>query len=278
MGIVTGVCMKYPMKQKIQRTGALFSWDCSVVYQKNKRTELFETMKNQNLNVLYQNISDTTDVPQVHDFLIDAASNDIKVWLLTGDMSWGFDASGTSMIEETERTSYYNEKLLENQKLCGIVMDCEPYLDQKWKTSSDEIMGSWVQALANGYQKAKELNLDFIICIPYYLDTVGYYDELKTMIQECCDEVAIMNYYKNHELEHVENEVELARNARKKVIVIYELQKPGIHELIDNNTYYNDGIEAVHNSWLRMVKQYGTDKLLFALHHYDALKEVINNE
>ena len=73
-------------------------------------------------------------------------------------------------------------------------------------------------------------------------------------------------------------EVGFAREYGKEILCIYELQKPGKHELEEINTYANEGLKALWKSRERLEKQFGYDKLGFAYHYYKPLKEMLEGE
>ena len=73
-------------------------------------------------------------------------------------------------------------------------------------------------------------------------------------------------------------EVGYAREYGKGVICIYELQKPGRHQLEEINTYSEQGLEALWESSRRLEDQFGYDRLQFAYHYYNPLKEMLAGE
>lgn len=264
-------------KKDIWKNAGLFSWDSSVM-ETTEREALFQLMAQQRLTVLYQYIDSDTTTELVQEFLTAASEQGIAVWMLTGEPSWGLDSDGKHMIEEIQRAANYHIGLEESFFLRGIVMDCEPYLTEQWEEEPEWVMASWISAMKQGYAAAKEQGLLFSACIPYYLDTKGYSDYLEELIYNGCDALAIMNYYKGKEAEHIETEVTLARGASCPVTVIYELQNPGKHGLLEVNTYYEDGLEALHASWRNIVDTLGLNGLSVSLHEYKALQEVMNRE
>lgn len=256
----------------------LFSWDSSVM-ESNQRERMFDLMEQQKLTVLYQYISSDTQIELVQEFLTAASQRGVAVWLLTGEPAWGLDPEGARMVDAVKRASSYHAGLPEECRFVGILMDCEPYLTEEWDEEPDEVMESWVCAMEQGRRAANRKGLLFSACIPYYLDTKGYQSQLEELIQNGCDTLAIMNYYKENEAAHIQTELALARGEDRPVTVIYELQKPdGQHDLTDMNTYYHDGLGAVRKSWHAIIHELGTEGLSIALHEYKALQEVTDYE
>lgn len=254
-------------------SAALFSWDVAVLTGEEQDV-LLQTMKRRELDVLYQYVPADTEIQEVQSFLAAADKENIKVWLLTGEPEWGLDAEGKSVQREVERAAQYNRGLSEDACLEGIVMDCEPYLTELWDKEPEEVMNSWAAAMERGKESSDRFGLTFMVCVPYYLDTQGYEAQLTRIIQEGCDSVAIMNYYKEEEAIHIQKEISIARDANKGVIMIYEIQHPGQYGLEEVNTYYNDGFSAIKKSWKALINEFGRRGLAPALHDYRALQEL----
>lgn len=257
-----------------EESRGLLSWD-SRVFMKENREELFSCMEERRLNVLYQSVPDDMEQELVRDFLAEAADREIQVWMLTGDPSWVLDPSGERMKEEICRATSINAELHEKAQITGILMDCEPYLLEDWEADPVATMGKWQSAMDEAHDFAREKGILFGICIPYYLDTEEFPEGVERLINETCDAVFIMNYYKQNEAENIRTEVECARAAGIPVTVIYELQPPGIHGLVEENTYYHDGLEKVEESFLTIRRTLGAEDLYIALHEYGTLRELL---
>lgn len=248
--------------------GSLFSWQKSAVIE--ERRELFSLMKEQNLTVLYQAFSKDLYEEDVADFLEKAAENKIEVYLLTGDPSWALEENRKQLMGEVERASYMGVE--------GILYDVEPYLLTEWQQEPSAVMDSMAEGMREACKLAHEKDLEVILCIPYYYDTKGLTSQLETLVKDCCDQVAVMNYYRGKEAEHIETESALAKKYGKALITIYELKAPGEHGLIEENTYYGEGLQAARDNFSQLKKVYGEQTLSMAFHDYEALKEVIDHE
>ena len=98
------------------------------------------------------------------------------------------------------------------------------------------------------------------------------------MTVEDADAVAVMNYDKSDEIGQIDREMELSMRAGKRLIHIYELQRPGLHDLTERNTYYSDGLTAVWASRDTLSAHFDYEWLSFALHDYTALRELMKGE
>ena len=162
--------------------------------------------------------------------------------------------------------------------LAGLMLDVEPYLTSVYKKNRQNAMDRFSEAMRNTYAYAREMGVPLIICIPHFYDIIGFDEELKELIEEGSDAVAVMNYDKSDEIGQIDMEMELSMRAGKRLIHIYELQRPGLHDLTERNTYYPDGLPAVWASRDTLSAHFGYEGLSFALHDYTALRELMKGE
>lgn len=260
-----------------QKAG-LFCWESNVITDSSAGELLFETMEDQGLQILYQSVSLNVGEQGVRDFLSRAAIRDLEVWLLTGDPRWGLDADGSGMVEAVRKAAAYNEGQPEEAAFHGVMMDCEPYLLPEWDLDAGAVMDRWLSALKAGCRAAEEAGIAFVACIPYYLDTEGFSEQLRALTEEGCHGLAVMNYYRENEAAHIQNEVAFARAAGIPVTVIYELQPPDGDSIPEESTYYRLGLPAVERSWEALMTDFGKTGFSPALHEYEALLEVTGHE
>ncbi|SFN86546.1 hypothetical protein [Proteiniclasticum ruminis] len=257
---------------EVQGMRALFSWSSSNVEDRT----LLETMKKADLNTIFQSFSADNDKNSIA-FLEEAAAEKITVYALTGSPEWSLDKKGSSMVERVNRISALNEKAAESDRVQGVIMDVEPYLLDEFKGNEKEIMESFILGLEAAYEKAKEHNLRFGVCIPYYYDHWDLQDELDK-IAKASDFMLVMNYYRDQEIEHMSFEAGLARKYEKEIMTIYELQAPGKYGLTERNTYYGLGLAKVEQNFSKLQAYFGEQSVSMAYHEYNALKEALADE
>ena len=163
------------------------------------------------------------------------------VYFLTGEPEWALDENAKEIKKLIRQIETYGEQ----PSLQGVVIDIEPYLLEEFKYQPEEVMENYTKGLIEAYRFAKLYRLKVIVCIPYYLDTLGFTQQLESIIKFGSDAVAVMNYYRGKENEHIETELKLSQLYNKPIISIYELQKPCTQGLIDMNTYHQLGLQAV---------------------------------
>lgn len=245
----------------------LFSWQSAVLRQE-AWPELFQRMEALGLGELYQHIPRDTEWDAVSAFTAAAQERGISVYLLTGHADWSLDPSGKAMTKEITRAKTY-------PGLRGVIMDVEPYGTDAWDDDPDQVMTTYVEGMTRARTAADRAGLELIACIPYFFDNKGQTQALERLTDQGCHALAVMNYYKGKEAAHIETECALAKKYDKPILTIYELQPPGTHDLTDRNTYHQDGLEALTENWRALQKTYPS--LSFALHNYEALKEVLDN-
>ena len=273
----------------VSGAAGLFSWSAETVNKTDG--ELFKLMKQEGLNVLYQNISTKNSrQEQMSVFAESAMEEGITVYYLTGDPSWGLDPDGDRLCEAVKDAAAYNRrikrKFLERREadgkpwttvpqLAGIVFDVEPYTLEEWDKDPGKVMGSFVSGMTEAYALAKDYGLEVIVCIPWHYDNKGQQKVLEELIQNGCDSIAVMNYYRGAEIKNIATEVELVQKHGKGIITIYELQKADGHGVKEINTYYNSGLTALKKSYARVLEAYPEQTISIAYHDYRALKEVL---
>ena len=269
-------------------SAALFSWSAETVNKTDG--ELFKLMKQQGLNVLYQNISTQNSRQEQMSVFAESAMNEgITVYYLTGDASWGLDPDGDRLCEAVKDAAAYNRrikrKFLERREadgkpwttvpqLAGIVFDVEPYTLKEWDRDPQKVMDSFVSGMQEAYALARDYGLRVIVCIPWHYDNKGQQKGLEELIKSGCDAVAVMNYYRGAEVKNITTEAALAKKYGKELINIYELQKADGSSVKEINTYYNSGIPALKKSHQSVLEAYPDQPVSIAYHDYKALKEV----
>lgn len=288
-GTQAAMAAKFTEVQPPPGEAGLFSWSAEEVNKTDGK--LFSLMKEEGINTLYQNISSKNSrQEQMSVFVETAMENDITVYYLTGDASWGTDPKGAKLCEAVENAAAYNRriqrKFLERRKkdgkpwttvpqLRGIVFDVEPYTLPAWDRNPGKVMASFVSGMKSAYAKAKENGLEVIVCVPWYYDKKGQTKGLEELIKNGCDSIAVMNYYRGAEIKNIATEIELAHKHGKGLITIYELQQADGRSVKEINTYYHSGLKALRENFQKIIKAYPERSVSVAYHDYRALKKVV---
>lgn len=253
-------------------SAALFSWDGAAVEEPER---IFRVMQAQELNTVYQSFPRDLKRESLVAFFEEAEKRGYEVYYLTGDPRWALPEGEDGFYTAIDRAVEMNESL-QGKKLRGILFDVEPYTLKEWKEDAQALMASYVEAVRGAYAEAQKCGLQLILCIPYFYDSQGFAKELQTLIRDGCDQVAVMNYYRGKEKEHLETEAFWAEKYEKELITIYEFQPPGVHGLTEKNTYYHEGPEAARDQFELLRQAFPKLKLSLALHDFTALEEVLS--
>lgn len=255
---------------------SMFSWSSEEIT--NNRTTLINDLVKHEFDRVFQSFPRETPEEEIVSYTLELTKNNIDVYGLSGTPEWALDSSGNSMIEKLQRIVQINEQLPNNQKMKGLVIDVEPYLLDEFEWEDQSIQTSFISGMKSLYKVAKENELELIVVVPYFYDTKGYQNVLSTIIHEASSEIAVMNYYRNSEIEHLSFEAKEAKKANKPLTTIYEFIPPGKHDLSEKNTYYNEGIESAKKNASEIVEHYHDQTIHIAYHDYHSFKEVIERD
>ena len=251
----------------------VFSWQRENASNNEAAERMFETLVQVGASEVYQYMDS-----KASDYFFQRAKElQIAVYVLAGQPEWGLDTNAKQMINEVGFTAELMARM-GGAGPAGLMLDVEPYLTKAYKKNREQTMEGFLEAMRKTYASAQEAGVPLVLCIPHFYDTKGHIDELNALIEEASDAVAVMNYQKKDESGQIQTEMDAARRAGKRLIHIYELQQPGLHDLTERNTYYLDGLPAVWDSRDKLQAAFGYDGMSFALHDLTALREVIGRE
>lgn len=254
---------------------AMFSWEDEYLLPEQE-DNLQKVRDVLGCEAVYQQISQDVETDIILDYLERRKDAGQDVYYLAGASEWGIESDGESMLAAVDTVIDLNE--LSEGGIAGIVWDVEPYTLNEWDENPEEVMDMLEKNCVLAYQKAEENGLSVIACIPNFYDRKGFTVQLEHIIAEGCDGVAVMNYNKADEAGQIAVELELARKYDKGLINITELQKPGYHDLTEENTYYYDGVDTVIERWNVLREECGADNLGFAWHYLKPILELLNGE
>ncbi|MFC6464882.1 hypothetical protein ACFP65_07865 [Marinilactibacillus sp. GCM10026970] len=187
--------------------------------------------------------------------------NEISVYAMDGGHHWGTTEDGfEEMTDFVDQVVEFNGAQDSDNVIEGIVFDVEPAQDERFENNEQEIMKEFVDKMIQAYDYASSKGLRVVVCVTYWYDE-NHSAELRRLIKDGLDEVAVMNYYRNREIEHIENEVKMAREYNKPIMSIFEFDKPDNEGIFDQNTYYNQGPEAAHTVFKKIDKHFNYDGL-----------------
>lgn len=258
-------------KAKAASRMSLFSWEGEYLEPEREKDVIY-IMNTLGCDVIYQEIPSDVQEDILLDYLSRRAQAGQEVYYLTGDARWGLAGGDKNLLSAVEKVKDWNDRA--GKGFAGIVYDVEPYLLEEWDDDREAVMEQYVDNMTRAYEAAKAQNLSVIVCIPNFYDRIHLEQQLESLVQNACDAIAVMNYDKSDEAGQIFVEVLLAEKYEKGILNIIELQKPGFHELTEENTYYYDGIEAARESFVRLKERFSYDKLGFSWHYLKPALEI----
>ena len=251
-------------EETIQDNGhGLFSWH-DEVFDAEEREILLQLMTEQGLTELYQDIPSSVPTASIKELADACEALGIRLYLLVGDAKWALDKKASKLRAEIQRAALIG--------CSGIMVDIEPGSLDEWKNDRDSVMESMTQGFLQAKASAEKEGLEMIVCLSWYYDDYGYGSELEQIVEDGCDTLAIMNYNREDEVGQIETEAELCREYGKALINIYELQEIGKYDLEEINTYREEGLSSLWQSWEELRSVYSEQDISAALHEYRALK------
>lgn len=273
-GITIG-CGGLYENMKPKNMTSLFSWKEEDTYVENKKKLEF-VLENVDMGRIFQHFgNDDSRFKELSGFMQRMKEKKIDVCYLTGEAEWALADDSKYLCNEIDRVLEWNNNHDEKEKFSGIVFDVEPYLTNEWKEEEEAVMKKYVNNMRSAYQYAVKNKLDVTICIPYWYDK-SHIDDLEALVKDCCDEVAVMNYYRENEYSNMKNEVAFAKKYDKRITCIFEFTKPGEHDLEDKSTYYNIGIEIAQEVFDDLTKKFEYEKLYCSYHYLESLEETLS--
>lgn len=251
---------------------ALFSWEQEIVTTDVQETVDF--LKQYEIERLFQSFSSRLSDEEILRFM-ESVGHEVDIYRLMGTPEWARDEEATSMIREADRVIALNEQLPELYQIKGLVVDVEPYTMRDFDWDDRDLQSSFSKGMVTLYNYLSAHDLEMITVVPYFYDTKGYHQVLDTLISEASTELAIMNYYREKEVENIRYEATIAKKEGVPIINIYEFKAPGEHDLTERNTYHSLGMEEALNNLLQIKSTYNNQEIFGAFHDFKALREVV---
>lgn len=240
------------------KLASLYSWNLDLVTEDEDK--FYDVLKEYKIGILYQDFS--TDFLEDDDdsFIRDMSSFGIEVYHLNGDPSWGTKGGAKRIKKEIDRVSDFNDQT--EYKIKGILLDIEPYISEREEKFDEDDFEIYVEEIEKSYQYSKERDVEFIIAIPYWFDSIS--SSLLERLIQSTDGISVMNYHIDKTIKNIETEVELARKYKKKIDSIYEIK-------YEDEESFGSKDEIVQD-FKEMEEHFSYDLLKISYHHYGAIE------
>lgn len=249
--------------QRNKKSSTLFSWSIE-----NKTEKLIDKyQKPLNINRVFQYIyPNEFNDGTLTTYIRKMNKHNVSVYAMGGGYYWGTTDYGYEELTKfVDQVAEFNSIQDNEMGIEGIVFDVEPAQDENWKDNENELMKHFVDNLIKAHEYASNKGLVVVVCITYWYDE-KHLAELRRLIKDGCDEVAVMNYYRGKEIDHIKTEVAIAREYNKPIMTIFEFDKPDNMEIIDKNTYYHEGLDAAQLVFVEIDDYFNYDGLTAGWH------------
>lgn len=250
-------------KRKAPMYISIFSWHWEEM-QEEEWKPLLQVMDRLGIQEVYQNFNMEQSPEMRKDFWELLKEKNYKAYYLCGDPKWAYPSRWERVLQAIEEAALLAEE--SQGTLKGIVFDIEPYTMEEWEEEAGRLMKDYAATMKKAYDEAAGYGLEVILCIPNFFDK-EYGEALETLIRDCCDGIAVMNYSKNGQIERIRAEAELAYQYDKVLIHISEVQKGDASEVTRQ-------MQEIRTLWNSIRREYPDGKLKFSYHHLGTLTDV----
>lgn len=257
-----------------QGRSSMFAWDL-YFFNGGAFPALSEVLTAYKIDRVYQDIP----VPyfqsqELSDMVARMAGLNIEVAALAGDRRW--PEEGLDEYKEwIDALHAYNQDH-PAQKISAVALDVESYTLSSFKKDPAAGFAAYAQCMEEAYQYARQRDLQVVQVIPTTLDSIDR-QQFEWFVEHCCDEISIMNYYKDTALAAIWNEVHTCRRLGVPVETIYEtMPVNSYYSVTKEKTYFYSGTRALANAVEEMRKTYGSS-LGIAYHHFETMYHMYTN-
>ena len=193
----------------------------------------------------------------------------VETVFLTGEREWG-RGDLDEFYRQIDALCAYNKGIGASNPIKAVALDVEAYTLTAWNDDPETYFALFVEQMEKAYQYAHKQGFSVVQVIPAHLDTIDR-ELFERFVQNCCDEISVMNYQKDFELSQIWNEVLVCRKLGKPIETIFETMPLNKHYTVtEEKTYFYDGMEALKAAEKALLDLYG-DSLGVSYHHYQTM-------
>ena len=152
---------------RTQAHTALFSWDPQQVGQTDQK-EMDEILSVYGIDALYQ-LMDRKNTAGLERFMAHLAKQGVAVYALAGETEWALPSGADAMEGELEWLFSLSGSL--KNGFSGIVLDVEPYRNERWEKDPRQGMKEYVANMKRAYQSCRQVRMAWPNAIPMPIRT-----------------------------------------------------------------------------------------------------------
>ncbi len=255
---------------------SIFSWYYELTNQP-LFYRLSEPLKQMGVTRVYQLMTaEKVEAPETLVMINNLQEIGIETIFLTGSATWIQDgpAEYEQIIDSIVR---YNQSTPLELQINAVAIDVEAHTLPEWENDSRGVFAEYVELMKHLKNYANANGVKVIQVIPAIYDDVDK-ELFDVFIQECCDEISVMNYNRKTAHKDIAYEVQKATEYGIPIETIFEtMPLSQEHDVTSERTYYYDGTEVLQKDALQLKEVYGKE-LGLAYHHYTTLYELCTGE
>ncbi|NHN33225.1 hypothetical protein G9U52_25765 [Paenibacillus sp. S3N08] len=260
---------KDPLEAKVKAT---WLWDSARI--KDERDRILSFAGENEVNLIYLHIDQKQDFNDYRVFIKEASLSGIHVHALGGDPSWATEVNQTHIAELVNWIEQYNRNVSKGERFKGIHLDIEPYNQDAWETNQRQtIIDGWMASMEYFQTLTKDLKqIETGADLPYWLDEIPISQQqdapsMSRWMIERLDHVTLMAYRDEGIVKLVQEEIEIANELNKKVIIGIETNpmKEKYTTFYGRSIPYKQAqLEVIESSLKDQTSYYG-----IAIHDYE---------
>lgn len=254
---------------------SIFSWDLHL-FNEGAFPSLAKVLAAYDIDRIYQAVPNVYfDSFEVSSMVKNCAAMGIEVVALNGSQSWqeeGLDA----YYAWIDALCAFN-KAHPSEAICAVALDVESHTLDSFKMDMVKGFDDYVKLMREAYLYARERGLSVIQVVPAMFDKINA-EKLEWFIQNCCDELSVMNYEKEGIVENIKDEVLLCNRNGVRIESIFETMPISApHNVTEANTYFNTGETALRADVEKLRSVYGSS-LGIGYHYFNTLYYLYSGE
>ncbi|MDO4482048.1 MAG: hypothetical protein Q4C14_04890 [Bacillota bacterium] len=264
-----------PDSEGVNNESSIYCWT-PYLLSEGSYPDIREFFNRFNITRVYQSISEIYFQQEETAAMVKRLADDgIETVALAGERAWGLAGSDLSPIKAyIDAVRDYNSGIGADAKIEKMALDVETFTYSAWKSDKTGYFKNYIRNMQEIYSHAREAGLEVVQVIPAYFDSID--EELfRVFVETCCDEISVMNYTKDTQVNEIAGEMALCRELGKKVETIFEtMPYTDYYGVTEDNTYFYEGLDAVMEKRSIILQTYKYDKLSTSYHHFPTMYHV----
>ena len=258
---------------------SIFSWDLHLLSAEN-HDQIRNVLQTLHITRVYQclpapYLEQTTTADMVKRMTQDG----VEIAALIGEREWGLrSADLQDVFAYIDALVRFNETLGKEAPIRKLAIDVETYTLDEWSRSPKTYFADYIKNMRSLYDYAHGRGFSVIQIIPVHFDRIDA-ALFRGFVEQCCDELSLMNYTKKTQVTAIRDEVALCRELGMRVETIFEtMPTSDKYSVTKDNTYFYDGLDALHEKAQEILTAYQYDGLTLSYHYFRPIYHMLTGK